>query len=398
MPTVFSNLFSDQDLEYFIQNKDVLDAKAKLHTTNVVYFNLPLTETIRESLATNLDLDLSKTSNVPMRWIKGDTPAHKDIGSTNFENTYLAYLNDSDGEFVIDDTSYSINANSAFVFNEGTNHFTQNTGTEPRLLLGPMNELGGRVGFAAQVTYYPSEADALAQTNILYSGATFQIGEGVTPGPGGFNQWRIASNSTGSSPQNVVYNIGDVLIGYPGYVVYYLYPSAPCFLEGTKILTMINGIDMYVPIENLKKGNVVKTIHDGYKQIEMIGKSTIDNPGNNERIENRLYKCRTENYPELTEDLYITGCHSILVDEITDVERENLIKQMGKIYVTDKKYRLMASVDERAEPWNSEGTYTIWHLALENDDERMNYGIYANGGLLVETCSLNYFKNWANLV
>jgi len=71
MPTVFSNLFSDQDLEYFIQNKDVLDAKAKLHTTNVVYFNLPLTETIRESLATNLDLDLSKTSNVPMRWIKG---------------------------------------------------------------------------------------------------------------------------------------------------------------------------------------------------------------------------------------------------------------------------------------------------------------------------------------
>jgi len=261
-----------------------------------------------------------------------------------------------------------------------------------------MNELGGRVGFAAQVTYYPSEADALAQTNILYSGATFQIGEGVTPGPGGFNQWRIASNSTGSSPQNVVYNIGDVLIGYPGYVVYYLYPSAPCFLEGTKILTMINGIDMYVPIENLKKGNVVKTIHDGYKQIEMIGKSTIDNPGNNERIENRLYKCRTENYPELTEDLYITGCHSILVDEITDVERENLIKQMGKIYVTDKKYRLMASVDERAEPWNSEGTYTIWHLALENDDERMNYGIYANGGLLVETCSLNYFKNWANLV
>jgi hypothetical protein len=57
----------------------------------------------------------------------------------------------------------------------------------------------------------------------------------------------------------------------------------------------------------------------------------------------------------------------------------------------------MACLDERAEPWNSEGEYTIWHFALENDDKKMNYGVYANGGLLVETCSINTMKNKSSM-
>jgi hypothetical protein len=85
------------------------------------------------------------------------------------------------------------------------------------------------------------------------------------------------------------------------------------------------------------------------------------------------------------------------VSAITDTQREDTIKQLGRIFVTDKKYRLMASVDERAEPWNSEGSYTIWHFALENTDEKMNYGVYANGGLLVESCSIHFLKNKSNM-
>ena len=34
--------------------------------------------------------------------------------------------------------------------------------------------------------------------------------------------------------------------------------------------------------------------------------------------------------------------------------------------------------------------------ALQNDDVRMNYGIYANG-LLVETCSLHFLTNHSNM-
>ena len=142
---------------------------------------------------------------------------------------------------------------------------------------------------------------------------------------------------------------------------------------------------------------LVKTALNGFKEVVAVAKGEITNPGNDERIENRLYKCSKEKYPALTEDLYITGCHSILEHHITDKQREGIIKHLGKIYVTDKKYRLIACVDERAEPWNSEGTYTIYHFALENEDIRMNYGVYAGGGLLVETCPILNLKERSNM-
>jgi len=143
---------------------------------------------------------------------------------------------------------------------------------------------------------------------------------------------------------------------------------------------------------------LVKTSHHGFKKIEVIKTGTIHNPGSDERLEDRLYKCSTANYPELTEDLYITGNHCILVESLTGIQRQQLVKHMGKLYSTDNKYRLIACVDQRAEPLASEGIFPIWHLALENENDKMNYGIYVNGGLLVETCSINTLKNRSNLV
>jgi hypothetical protein len=85
------------------------------------------------------------------------------------------------------------------------------------------------------------------------------------------------------------------------------------------------------------------------------------------------------------------------VSELTPEQREKTIKSLGRIFVTDGKYRLMAAIDERAEPWLNEGKHTIWHFALENADENMNYGVFAKGGLLVETCSLKFIKTKANM-
>ena len=141
----------------------------------------------------------------------------------------------------------------------------------------------------------------------------------------------------------------------------------------------------------------MKTSLDGFKKVVAIGKGSIQNPGDDARTENRLYKCSPSNYPALKEDLYITGCHSILEFPITDKQKEDTIKHLGKLFVTDKQYRLMACVDDRAEPWNSEGTYPIYHFALEHADEAMNYGVYANGGLLVETCALRSLLNRSNM-
>jgi hypothetical protein len=77
---------------------------------------------------------------------------------------------------------------------------------------------------------------------------------------------------------------------------------------------------------------------------------------------------------------------------LTAEEREGTVASLGKIFITGKKYRLMACLDKRAEPWNSYGKYNIWHIALENENIYSNYGIFANG-LLVETCNIHYLRD-----
>jgi hypothetical protein len=157
-----------------------------------------------------------------------------------------------------------------------------------------------------------------------------------------------------------------------------------CFKEDSKILCIKDDKEQELPIQDLKEGTLVKTLYNGFLPVKVIGKSTVYNSGNNERIKDRLYKLSKNKYPELNDDLYITGLHSILTDHITATQEEDIKNIIGKIYVTDKKYRLIACADEKAEPYTEEGIYNIYHIAL-GDDKNRNYGIYANG-LLVESC------------
>jgi hypothetical protein len=389
---MYTNVLSEEDLHYINTHPSVLLAKESIEakSSGMVYFSVPLIDSIRTALQTHLGIDLRAYSQIPMRWIKGDISPHVDVAQSTFQNTYLLYMTDSPGQLIVGSESYPIHSNTGFVFNEGLSHETVHTETVPRLLLGPMNEFAQPVG--SPLTYYSTEADALNSTNPIGQSSDFVVGSG---GPyGGFTSWRLASNSSGTSPQNAVYNDGYTLANDGSY---YLYPSAPCFLEGSTILCQVHGVEQYIAIEQLTTGMLVKTHSSGYKPVALIGHGTIENPGDNERTKNRLYKCSLTNYPDLKHDLYITGCHSILVSRITDKEKEALIGHLGKVFITEDKYRLIACVDERAEPWNSKGTYNIWHFALENENESMNYGVYANGGLLVESCSINFLKTKSNL-
>lgn len=238
------------------------------------------------------------------------------------------------------------------------------------------------------MNYFASEADALTYTSPLGTSSSYTVGS-----YGGYSSWRLASNSTGASPQNVVYRAGDSLDPAN---VYYLYPGTPCFLEGTEILCEVDGVEGYMPIEQIRPGTLVKTSRDGFKKVVAIGKGTLQNPGTTERTENRLYKCSPERFYELKKDIFITGCHSILVNSLSEAERQETVKKLGKVFATDKKQRLMACLDPRAEPWASDGTYTIWHVALEHEDPSMNYGIYASG-LLVESCSRKFLADKSNM-
>jgi photosystem II stability/assembly factor-like uncharacterized protein len=161
------------------------------------------------------------------------------------------------------------------------------------------------------------------------------------------------------------------------------FPSVICFKEGSQILTD-NG---YKLIQDLRHGDLVKTVSSGLKKIEHIGNSKMYNNVNSIRSSDKLYRCCRSEYPELSEDLVITGGHSILVNNFKDHEQmEKTQEVLGQIYVTDKHYRLPACVDDRTKIFEEDGVHTIWHLSLENSNYYMNYGIYANG-LLVETAS-----------
>jgi hypothetical protein len=171
-----------------------------------------------------------------------------------------------------------------------------------------------------------------------------------------------------------------------------------CFLEGTKILCFNadTQLEEYREIQTLRKGDLVKTALNGYKAIDTIGTSKIYNPANSMRSLNRLYRCSKANYPSLSEDLVITGCHSILVKDITQDERNTLLDLQGVIYVTEKHYRLIAAADQKAVPYEQEGVFNIWHFALEHPQYTFNYGVYANG-LLVECSSMRMMRELSGM-
>jgi photosystem II stability/assembly factor-like uncharacterized protein len=186
-----------------------------------------------------------------------------------------------------------------------------------------------------------------------------------------------------------------IAVAYNGGI--YTYESSPiCFLKGSKILCLIDDKESYIPIEQIKKGTLVRTRTEGYIPVDMIGHSKIYNPKHKLNTKNRLYKCSPKNYPELIDDLVITGCHSILVEKMTQEQREKSILLTGDVYVTENRLRLIVCLDPRAEPYTEEGVHDIYHIALENTDYYMNYGIYANG-LLVESTSKRMIMEYSGM-
>jgi len=216
-----------------------------------------------------------------------------------------------------------------------------------------------------------------SQNLYLFSGGVWtEIGQG-------FNYGFISSYSNGLGLLTST--------GATTFTTYSLtYPRYPCFKDDSQILCYLDGKELYRKVQDLRKGDLVKTLKNGYLAVDMIGTTRLQN-GKANHDEWRLYRCSKAVYPELTEDLIITGHHSILVSTITDEQRSKMADIMGKIYITDNRYRLAACIDDRAEPYEEEGVFNIWHIALENADYYMNYGIYANG-LLVESCSKRFLK------
>jgi hypothetical protein len=189
------------------------------------------------------------------------------------------------------------------------------------------------------------------------------------------------------------YGSGLYIVSYSNTVVARTTVDLPvvpviCFKEDSCILTNTG----YRKIQHLKRGDLVKTFQHGFVPVFMVGKKDIHHSPTLERSKNHLYKCTPEHYPELANDLVLTGCHSILVDDYVNEEQlDKTIQVNGDVYVSEGKYRLPVCADRRASIYEHAGKYTVYHVALENDDYYMNYGIYANG-LLVESTSKRFLE------
>jgi hypothetical protein len=313
-----------------------------------------------------------------------------------FSSLSAANAVDLSGFLAISDTSYTIGSGIDLGSTGGYSHWYISPNSQGSSLSGvpytngqTLSDDGFYVLGAIPVAYFNNQADALADVSALQLSESYTIAT-----VSDYVSWRIASNSTGSSSQSVFYSTGNVLNADGAY---FLYPGVPCFLEGTTVLCMVDDVETYVPVEQLKPGTLVKTSLNGYKPVVLLGRDSIQNPGHDERIEDRLYKLSPSKYPQLKDDLYITGGHSVLEFPMTEKQTQDTIKKLGDLYVTEGKYRLMACIDERADPWTSEGRYTIWVFALEHTDDKKNYGVYVNGGLLVESCSVHFMKKNSNM-
>ena len=259
--------------------------------------------------------------------------------------------------------------------------FDSSYGSQPSLFINSTNTYSSILYNKIFDVFYIYKTTATTNSIDVYSksGELLKLNYiNNIPSPGvntGSNCFQMACDPLGS----LYYDIGSYTI--------YIVDKYVCFKKDTQILTFQG----YKRIQDLKPGDLVKTLKHEYVPIYKIGFSEIDHPCNlEERTKDQLYKCSPNKYPEVFEDLVLTGCHSILVDTIESEEQmEKMIEINGRVCETDGKYRLPVCLDEKATVYDVPGNHTIYHLALENDDYYMNYGIYANG-LLVESTSKRF--------
>jgi DNA-binding beta-propeller fold protein YncE len=201
--------------------------------------------------------------------------------------------------------------------------------------------------------------------------------------------------------------------------------SAICFKEGTKILCFIDKKEKYIPIEDIKEDTFVKIykkngkFEDQYKRAKTIIKGSILNA--REHTMHKLYKLSKSKNPALIADLYVTGSHALLYDNLSNEEFEKMdelierynnynikfrdedeydeeyindIKNMIKYYndykiTLEDKYKLIAYFNTDFEEVTDNSICNIYHIVLENENKYENYGIYANGVLAESTCEVS---------
>jgi hypothetical protein len=170
------------------------------------------------------------------------------------------------------------------------------------------------------------------------------------------------------------------------------FSQASCFNHDTKILCLNKALEEeYIPVQHLRKGDAVKTYLHGYRKIDCIGKGLLLNDAT--KLYNCMHKMKKTTDNGLTDDLIVTGGHSILVDALT--EKEKALQQEKNFNVTiDGKHLLLACISDKFEMMENSQEYTYYHFTVENESEDdQRFGIWANGILSETTQKTDFIKH-----
>ena len=187
---------------------------------------------------------------------------------------------------------------------------------------------------------------------------------------------------------NNIFYVASTTGGAGGGATYSYSYNIACFEKNTKILCLKDNEEVYITISELKKGDLIKTYKHGLKKLELIGSGAFMNDVLNPLKSMYKHKDKVDGF----DNLVVTGGHSILVDHLLEEEELKQQKIHFNSKIEDKQMSLSAfSKDFEQITTNEEFTY--YHIVLENEDENGKYGIWANGGILTETCQRTHFFN-----
>lgn len=260
-----------------------------------------------------------------------------------------------------------------------TQTFSMTITDEFNLVNAPTYTYFLKLGVEPTIYFYSSyTTNTVTFTNLTYASSGTNI------------EFILYEDSTGSN----VYSPVSSNPLYSNYVSYTsLFNVNPiCYVKGTKILCLIDNIELYVKIEDIKYDTLIKTYLHGYKKIKKLVYSTFENSLEyNNNIISNIYKLSKDKEDVLIEDLYVSGQHSLLVDSLTEKQIKKLMMFWSQLLKIDDKFLLMSCADERFEIILDKNIYELYQVVLEHENINGRYGIYANG-ILSESMSLNTFN------
>lgn len=164
-----------------------------------------------------------------------------------------------------------------------------------------------------------------------------------------------------------------------------------CFLGNTEIVCLMDDVEVKIPIDKIKIGTKVKTYNNDYVSVRNIFHKKFYNDINNPIKKNKLYKLQSQepNCPPL----FLTGGHSILVDDLTEYETSETLKVWNTCEKICDKYKLLTYINKNANAHYKNAVYSIYNIVLEHTDQDYQYGIYANG-FLIETLSIYLYETF----